>query len=343
MAGIKRKVGLLFAAALVLLGTGGYIMMGMPGRSHRGALPPLSCEEEILAERLSGHVHRLAGKIGERNVWRPDALEKTARFLEGTFGGLGLRVSAQEYREDQETVRNIVAERTGADRPEEIIVVGAHYDSVLGTPGADDNASGVAALIEAARMLVDRPLARTVRFIAFVNEEPPFFQTQRMGSFRYARRARQRGDRIVAMVCLESIGYYREQPGTQTYPTPLLAPFYPSRGDFIAFIGNFGSQRLLRRSLAAFRRHTAFPSRGLLSPSMVPGVDWSDHWAFWQHGYRAIMVTDTALFRNPHYHGAGDTPDRLDYPRMARVVSGLAEMIAELAGAPPGKSSAPSR
>jgi hypothetical protein len=243
-------------------------------------------------------------------------------------------VAAEGYVVEGRTVRNLAAELPGASRPEEVVLVGAHYDSVDGSPGANDNASGVAALLEIARLLRETPPARTVRFVAFVNEEPPFFQTEAMGSRVHARAARGRGERIVAMLSLETLGYYTGEPGSQTFPTPLLRPFYPDRGDFVAFVGNLASRRLLRQAVAAFRRHAPFPCEGLSAPAWITGVDWSDQWSFWQEGYPALMVTDTALFRYPHYHGPGDLPGRLAYPQLARVTAGLAATVAALAEAP---------
>ncbi len=214
--------------------------------------------------------------------------------------------------------------------------MGAHYDTVLDSPGADDNASGVAALLAIARELASRPQppARTVRLVAFANEEPPHFQTPRMGSLVYARRARERGDRIVAMLSLESIGYYSDAPGSQRYPLFLLGWIYPSRGDFLAFVGDVGARALVRRAIASFRRHAALPSEGAAVPGFVPGVLWSDHWSFREAGYPAIMVTGTAPFRNPHYHEPSDRPETLDYDRLARATAGLARVIDALAAGP---------
>jgi Zn-dependent M28 family amino/carboxypeptidase len=212
----------------------------------------------------------------------------------------------------------------GTSRAAEIVVVGAHYDSVEGTRGANDNGSGVAALLAAARAFAqrsDRP-ARTLRFVAFANEEPPYFQGSGMGSLVYARACRARGDRVVAMVSLETIGFYTDMPDTQHYPPP-LGIAYPSTGNFIGFVGNVASRALVRRAISAFRETTRFPSEGAALPEWMPGVGWSDHWSFWQAGYPAIMVTDTAPFRYPHYHDASDLPDKLSYDRMARVVDGI--------------------
>ncbi|MGH9312465.1 MAG: M28 family peptidase, partial [Vicinamibacterales bacterium] len=205
-----------------------------------------------------------------------------------------------------------------------------HYDSVVGCPGADDNATGVAGLIEVARAMAVRPPARTVRFVGFVNEEPPFFQTPDMGSLRYAKRSRERGDRIMAMISVESVGYYSDAANSQRYPFPFNL-FYPATGDFIAFVANVRSRALLHQTMRSFRRHARLPSEGAAAPAGIEGIGWSDHWAFWQHGYPGVMITDTALFRYPHYHTALDTPDRIDYPRMARLVAGLARVVDDLA------------
>ena len=319
------------ALVVALLAVPWALMIRMPGRSHTGALPPLAPAEEESRARLAAHVTELAGRIGERNFRRPAALAAAASYVEAELAALGYRVVSQSYEVSGQPFRNLEATLAGHDRPEEVVVVGGHYDSVVGTPGADDNATGTAAVIELARLLRDVPLQRTVRFVAFVNEEPPFFLTAHMGSRVYATAAARRGDRIVAMLSLETIGHYTDAPGSQRYPPPLGA-LYPDRGDFIGFVGNVASRALVRRSVAAFRRHAAFPSQGVAAPSWVPGVFWSDHDSFWREGFPALMITDTAPFRNPAYHSAADTPERIDYPRMSRVVHGVAGVVRELAG-----------
>lgn len=306
------------------------VMIRMPGRSHRGALPPLTGEERELATRLRGHVTRLAGEIGERNVWRYDNLRAAAAYIEGAFGSMGYAIARQEFDTMGRSTANLEAVRPGTGPAGEIVVVGAHYDSAMGCPGANDNATGVAAMLELARAAARRAPARTVRFVAFVNEEPPFFQTRQMGSLVYARRAAARGDRIVAMFSLETIGYYADAAGSQRYPVP-FALFYPRRGDFVAFVGNVASRALVRQAIGAFRQRAAMPSEGAAVPGWITGIGWSDHWAFWQQGWPGVMVTDTALFRDPHYHLPSDTPDRLDYERLARVVVGLDAVVAEVA------------
>ena len=287
----------------------------------------------ILADRLRHHVRKLAGEIGERNVWRPEALRAAADFIRGEFVGLGFEVALQSYRAYEVDCENLEVAIPGRSESGGIIVVGAHYDTVAGSPGADDNASGVAGLIEIARLLRAQAMSRTVKLVAFVNEEAPFFYFGEMGSKVYARAARRRGDDIRAMLSLEMLGCYSDAPGSQAYP-PLLRWFYPDRGNFIAFVSNLGSRGLLGEVVRQFKAHSDFPAEQLTAPTLVPGVAWSDQLSFWRAGYRAIMVTDTAFYRYAHYHRASDTPEKIRYPEMARVVEGLARAIASLAGEP---------
>jgi Zn-dependent M28 family amino/carboxypeptidase len=286
-------------------------MIPMPGRSHVGPLPPLSGEGRALSLRLRLHVAALAA--AERN----SDLETPARYIEAAFAAQGYKPESQYFESGGRKVRNIEA-GSGS------IVVGAHYDTVPGSPGADDNASGVAVLIELAAMKLP------VRFVAFANEEMPYFLGPEMGSWAWAKRARERGESLRAMFSLEMLGYYRDDPGTQQYPAP-LGLFYPNRADFIAFVGDLGARGLVRGSIDSFRRNAQFPSEGVAAPGFVPGVTWSDHWSFRRHGYRAIMITDTAFYRYPHYHLPTDTPEKLDYERMAHVTLGLAAMLRDLA------------
>jgi Zn-dependent M28 family amino/carboxypeptidase len=259
-------------------------------------------------------VETLAGTIGERNVTRPRAYAAAAEFIEQSL--------PSPSRHTFDSGVNIECEVRGDD---EIIVIGAHYDSVIGSPGADDNATGVAAVISLAKRIRDS--RRTIRFVAFANEEPPHFGTPAMGSYRYAQRCHERGEKIVAMLSLETIGYFTDEPKSQTYPA-MLDFFYPPVGNFIAFVSNLRSARLLRRCVRSFK---GFPAQCGALPEMIAGVAWSDQWAFWQFGYPAVMVTDTALFRNPHYHTPADKPNTIDYARLETVVDGLAGVIEDLA------------
>jgi Zn-dependent M28 family amino/carboxypeptidase len=305
-------------------------MIRMPGRSYRGPLPPLSAEQVSLRDELRRHVEKLAGEVGERNAgYRPKSLTAAADYVESCFAAAGFRVERQTFEAEREQCHNLIVEIPGGTKREEIVVVGAHYDSVIGSPGADDNASGTAALLALAKSPSLQEPQRTLHFVAFVNEEPPFFMTDKMGSLVYARRCRERSEKVVAMLSLESLGFYSTDKGSQKYPFP-VGLFYPSRGDFVAFVGRTSDAALVRRCVKTFREQAQFPSEGGALPGALPGIGWSDHWAFWQTGYPALMATDTAPFRSPHYHTAADTPNKLDYDRFARVVEGLGKVIEEL-------------
>lgn len=277
----------------------------------------------------------LAERIGERNVWRPRALADAACYIEQQWLDMGYKAARQTYNVEDVCCSNLEVTRPGMQRPSDILLIGAHYDSVFGSPGANDNGSGVAALLELARQLANVETDRTVRFVAFVNEEPPFFLRRQMGSQVYAKAARKRRDDIRFMVSLETIGCYSDRPHSQQYP-PLFRHFYPDKGDFIAFVSNFRSRAVLRRFTSAFRQQSGFPAESLATFSWIPGVAWSDHQSFWRYGYRALMVTDTALYRYPHYHAATDLADELNYAAMAMVVEGLGETIKALANGSAG-------
>ena len=312
-------------------------IVAMPGRSHIGPLPPLSAAEGALARGLEADVRRLAETIGERNAtpFGVAGLRAAEMFLAAALEDAGYEPDRQEWRVRGIAVANLVAEVPGAGRADEIVVIGGHYDSVAGCPGADDNASGTAATLALARRLARARPARTLRFAFFANEEPPWFQTDDMGSLRYARRCRERRERIVGMLSLETIGYFSDAPGSQKFDAfPPLRLLYPDRGDFIAFVSDVRSGGFTSRVVESFRRTTRFPAHGLALPDTIDGIGWSDHWSFAQAGYPAAMVTDTAVFRYPHYHAAEDTPDKLDFDRMARVVAGLERVIGELAEVP---------
>ena len=308
-------------------------MIRMPGQSHQGPLPPLSKEQRTLEQELHSHVQTLAGQIGERNLFHHDRLVIAADYILTTLAGAGYEVRRQPYGVAGKICENIEAEMRGREKPDDIVVIGAHYDSVQGSPGANDNASGVAATLALARAFADTTPARTLRFVLFANEEPPFFQTEHMGSRVYAKRSRERGENIVLMLSLETIGYYSDEPGSQHLLFP-LSLIYPSTGNFIAFVSNVENGFLVRQLVGSFRQQAQFPSEGGALWGLIPGVGWSDHWAFWEEGFPAVMVTDTAPFRYPAYHSHADRPELVQYERMARVVSGLQAVIAEMANGP---------
>ena len=320
--------------AVVVLVTGLYALfyyycIRMPGHTYEGPLPQADAQLNTLEQRLRGHVQVLAGEIGERNAWKPEKLQAAAQYIDDSLSALQF-VPKSEIVDDKGD-RNIIVDIYGSRDRDSIIVVGAHYDTVPSTPGADDNASGVAAILELARMLRDKALPVTLRLIAFVNEERPFFGGEQMGSLFNARRSRERGEHIIGMYSLEMIGFYSDDRHSQYYPRPVRS-FYPRTGNFLAFVSNLKSRDFLHQSLFAFRNTARFPSEGLVAPQLlVPDIRRSDHAAFWLHGYRAVMITDTSNFRNWNYHNLGDKYDTLDYRRMALVVQGLAGMLTEVA------------
>ena len=291
------------------------LLMRMPGRSFEGTSPPAPHE---LREALRRDIELLAF---ERNEGHPVAYARAADLIDEALREAGYPTSRFE--------KNVIAELRGAS--DEIVVIGAHYDTVDGSPGADDNASGVAALLALARAFAHAKPRRTLRFVAFSNEEPPYFLSPRMGSWQYANACHERREKIAAMLSLESIGFFSDAPHSQQYPA-MLEHVFPDRANFIAFAANLASRALLKRCVAAFRAHARIPSEGAALPEAVTGVAWSDQWSFWQFGYPAVMVTDTAPFRNPHYHTGHDTPETLDYGRFALVVEGLRAVVADLAG-----------
>lgn len=301
-----------------------------PGEGFHGALPKLTEDEARLAKSLRQSVEKLAGDISERNLSEYDHLCDAANWLEKMLSDVGYEVERQAFRVDGRDCSNLIVERLGKTRPDEIVLIGAHYDSALGAPGANDNGSGTAALLELAKRFSKIEPNRTLRFVFFVNEEPPHFQSETMGSLVYARRCKERKEDLTAVLSLETIGYYSDEEGSQNYPPPLGAVF-PKTGNFLGFVGNVDSGPLVHRVLSSFRKHAQFPSEATSLPGTIQGVGWSDQWSFWEFGYQGVMVTDTAPFRYPHYHRATDTPDKLDYDRMARVVAGLQKVIGDLA------------
>lgn len=291
-------------------------------------------ERAILTERLKLHVDRLAGLIGPRHIGKPVALDAAATYIERELLSLGDTVERQTYDAGGKMVSNLIAARTGSHRPDEIVILGAHYDTVPSTPGADDNASAVAVLIEAARLLTRANPRRTVRFVAFPCEEPPHFYRSTMGSQIHARTCRTNNERIVGMLCLEMVGYYTTEPNSQQVP-PAIPRFlrwaFPRRGNFLAAVGNFRSWRLAWSFRRGFKRAARFPLFSILLPEAIHEIRLSDNSSFWDQGYPALMLTDTSFLRNPHYHLPSDLPETLDYERMAQVTLGVAGALRRIA------------
>jgi hypothetical protein len=314
------------AVVVILLVTAILVVAARRRPTPATAAPP----SRPLVDELRRDVVALC-ELGERNTFIPENLRAAASLVDRELTAAGYRVERQTYHveRDDVDVDNLIVEIRGSVKPQEIVVIGAHYDSVTGTCGADDNASGVAALLALARRFADAKPERTLRFVAFANEEPPHFQTQDMGSWQYAKRCHDRKETIDAMLSLESLGYYDTAPGSQQYPAPISA-FYPNTGNFIGFASDVRSLPLVAQCAKAFRARTSFPLETASLPEVVTGIGWSDQWSFWQFGWPAVMVTDTAPFRNPHYHEASDRPETLDYERMAQVAEGLAGVIENL-------------
>ena len=279
-------------------------------------------------ERLRQDVDRLAGIIGERNVYRYSKLCETAEFIEQSFRESGYQSVRQEYEALGQNFANVVVEIVGHEMPQEIVVIGAHYDTERGSPGADDNGSGVAAVLALSRSFAHKHVSRTLRFVAFTNEERPFLRTEKMGSRVYARHCRERGEKITAMLSLEMLGYYSEDHGSQWLSC--FGLLYPDRGNFLLFVANRSSRALLARSTQAFRRHTRLPCETITLPGFLPGARSSDHWSFWKEGYPALMLTDTAALRYRHYHKQTDTPDKLRYDLLAEAVDGVTGLVFDL-------------
>lgn len=328
MTSLALLAGLATVSAAIALA--GWYALAVPGRPHDGPLPPATDEERDLAVRLRTHVTAIAST--PHNLRHYAALEQAASYIERSLQPLGYSIDRQVFQVDDLAVRNIEATREShAGSAAATLVVGAHYDSYENAPGANDNATGVAAVLELARLLKElRPDNIRVRFVLFVNEEPPYYRTRHMGSWHYAKRLSERGEAVRGMICLETLGAFSDEPGSQKYPLP-FGLIFPSTANFAAFVGLPGSRGFLHEVMASFRGHTAFPSIGGVAPDIVPGVGWSDHWAFRAFGYPAIMITDTALFRYPHYHLPSDTPDKVDYARLARITKGLERVVREIA------------
>ncbi len=328
---------LLFVLALLGAAAAGirYCIV-FPRQPFMGPLPPLTDQDRDLAQRLEAHVYAIASV--PHNVAHLDELEKVARYIEGQIRAAGLTPVPQIYEvENGIQVRNIEVVQEPADphAATPCYVIGAHYDAPDDCPGANDNGTGVAALLELMRLVAASPPKRArLRLVFFVNEEQPYGHTELMGSWQYANKLASAEENVAGMMALETLGFFSDEPGSQRFPSP-FGHVYPDKGNFVAFVALPGTRTFLHKSIAAFRRHAAFPAIGGLAPGFVEGIDLSDHWSFNQFGYPALMVTDTAPFRNPHYHEPTDTPESVDYSSLARITLGLAAMTRELVDGKP--------
>jgi Zn-dependent M28 family amino/carboxypeptidase len=287
-------------------------------------VPPIS------PERLQSHVRKLSETLHPRSVDNLTNLEAAADYVHREFAACGARVSDQWFEDQGEKFRNVIARFGPTEGP--LLVVGAHYDSFETTPGADDNASGIAGLIELARLLGRHPPLQPVELVAFTTEEPPHFRSESMGSAQHAQSLNAAGREVSLMLSLEMIGWFNDRPGSQAYPISGMSLLYPDRADFIAIIGRFGDWAAARKVKAAMLGASDLPVFSMNSSVLIPGVDLSDHRSYWNEGYHALMITDTAFYRNPHYHESGDTHDKLDYRRMAQVVQGVFAVVQSYSG-----------
>lgn len=333
--GLRRRalhiaLGVLAVLVAVVAGSVWYSLI-FPRQPFEGPLPALTAEEADLAGRLRTHVTAVASK--PHNLAHPAELEASAQYIEGVLKGLGYTPVPLEYEVDGKRARNIevVIEPTGNAADGETLVVGAHYDSAGLAPGANDNGTGVAATLELARLLRDfKPDKNRVRLLFWVNEEAPYGLTPEMGSLQHAKLLKANGEKLIGAISLETLGYFSDEPGSQRFPFP-IGLFYGDRGNFVTFVGLLRSRAFVRRALGSFRAETAFPSIGGVVASFIKGVDWSDHWSYDQMGYPAVMITDTALFRNPQYHLETDLPDTVNYESLARITKGIERMVRDLA------------
>ncbi|MEM8865935.1 MAG: M28 family metallopeptidase [Planctomycetota bacterium] len=292
-----------------------------------------NADRQQVEANLRRHVDRLAGLIGQRKLSKPGSIEATLGLIRSEWEGQGYEVGEETYQALDDTATNLIVEVPGGKKSDEIILLGAHYDTALETPGADDNASAVAVLLEVSRLLRGHRGKRTARYVAFACEEAPYFNLGAMGSQHNARQCRERGDDIRAMLCLEMVGYFRDEPGSQKRPATLprwTHPFFPSRGNFLAAVGNLRSWRLLWPMRRGFKRATRLPLLSIALPEAIHEIRRSDNSSYWDQGYPALMLTDTSFLRNPHYHLPTDTPETLDYERMTEVALGVAGAMRRL-------------
>ena len=327
-----KWMAMLAGLGLLLAAAGASWMIAMPGAAVPAPARVDAAEEARLQAQLLRHVSAIAG---ERNWRRPEALEAAAMYIEGQLKTMGYRIIRQEVPSKTGPVRNIEARLGGepGQGGKGVVVIGAHYDSAQNTPAANDNGSGVAVLLELARGFAGQRAApgfAGVNLVFFVNEEPPHFKTSMMGSWVYAAELEARKQKVAAMYALETMGAYYDASGSQHYPLPGFTLAYPDQGNFLAFVSDIGARDQVREAVGAFRASARLPSEGVAAPALLQGIDWSDHWSFRQHGFPGMMVTDTALFRYAHYHMPEDTPEKIDYLRLAKATLGLHEMFSGL-------------
>ena len=292
---------------------------------------------DMEVKRLYEHVEKLSVRIGSRNFHEYDKLAQAENYIKEVLENTGCAYKLQSYEYKGKIFKNIIVTLPGQGSDDGAVIIGAHYDTVLGTPGADDNASAVAVLLEICRLMRDHKPLRTLRFVFFTLEEPPLFRSRHQGSYVYASHLKENNEAVHAMLCLEMVGYFNSKEGGQTFPVPGMSRLYSSTPDFISIVGNLKSRALVEKVRDSIKRGSTINVEGIATVSYVPGVDFSDHRSFWKMGYPAVMITDTAFYRNPNYHRESDTIDTLDFVKMASLLKGLVNASVELANAAPDK------
>lgn len=318
----RIAIGVVFGLSLIVGGAG---LVG----TNPLLLPPERKIAPVADSRLlTRHVRALASTAAPRNHAQVAALAEAAGYIRDTWRAQGHRVEEQPFSVGPDTHRNlwISSGPAGGER----VIIGAHYDVCGDQPGADDNASGVAAILELGRLLAARPASRRVDLVAWTLEEPPYFRTPLMGSVIHAGALASSGATVRGVIALDMVGYFRNDRGSQQFPHPVIGLVYPDRGDFLAVVGPLSELALTRRVKSLLSASTAIDIRSMNAPASIPGIDYSDHRSYWRHGFRAVLVTDTSFYRHPHYHEPGDVPELLDYGRLAHVVGGLYTVATEL-------------
>jgi Zn-dependent M28 family amino/carboxypeptidase len=321
------KNSAIFILLFSIVATGGHISRTWAGEADRSSI---MFDIQKTEEQLSAHLKILTETIGERSVRFPENMAKTVGYILSFYKDMGLKAWTEPYDYKGYEVANVVAEISSGPDPARRYLLGAHYDSVAGTVGADDNASAVAVQLETARylkeLLARKKLDLNLKLVSFALEEPPAYRTRFMGSRVYAKKANAENEKIDGMICLEMVGYACYEPGCQNYPFPLGFFNYPKAGNFIGIVGNFKSGQFTNALINEFDKNQELPVVKLTVPFngwIIPSVRLSDHASFWDQGYKAVMVTDSAFFRNPNYHTPADTMEKLDYRFMAELVESL--------------------
>ncbi len=283
-----------------------------------------------------GVVEALATIDPPRSAAHPESLERAARFIAARLTAAGLKPELQTFMVGSSQYFNVSAVVGSGNRKR--IVVGAHYDVYGENPGADDNASGVAALLQIASKLASQSLPIDVEIVAFALEEPPYFGSENMGSSHHARTLARSGTQVVVMFSLEMLGYYSDAPDSQKYPQPHLANYFSTTGNYVAVLGLSDDAQILEQIRAAMSAATDLKAFTLSGPPDFPGISQSDHFNYWRQGFPAVLVSDTANFRNPHYHQDSDKPETLDYVRLQKAADAVHAAVVDLARQTPAEA-----